>query len=298
MLRQMVRTIAPEPAPVTPTRTLRLAAERAMELSIGLAASVAWVELDEGQIDGLTASLQGDAMITMLERRAQPSGYVACDNQMRAALIEHQTTGRVRPRDAPGRPVTATDRALVRPLLLALIPEVVSVCAATELGDWVTDISLGDAIDAPRRLPMTLPDRPYRVIRLSLTLAEGRIGQIQIAFAQKDAPAKPVTPKQSDWTVQLQSQVMAAPTEITAVLHRMSLSLEAIEGLQIGQLLPLPGATVAHVRVEGRDRELLLQGRLGQISGQRAVRVEPAAPRTLQEVPVPGTTPALENGNG
>ena len=66
---------------------------------------------------------------------------------------------------------------------------------------------------------------------------------------------------------------MATPTQLQAVLHRLSIPLSAVMQLQAGDLMPLPMASVEKLRLEGSGGRRLVMGRLGQARGFRAVKL-------------------------
>jgi hypothetical protein len=82
---------------------------------------------------------------------------------------------------------------------------------------------------------------------------------------------------------------MRAQTQVEAILHRLRLPLAAAEGRAPGQVVPLPGVTVASVRLASAGLDLG-PARLGQVAGMRAVRIEtPLAPE-LVALGQPGLT--------
>nr|WP_245218473.1 FliM/FliN family flagellar motor switch protein [Rubellimicrobium aerolatum] len=95
-------------------------------------------------------------------------------------------------------------------------------------------------------------------------------------------------------------QVLAAQVALDAVLHRLSLPLAEAEALHVGQLLPLPGVTVASVRLEGSGGVDLGSARLGQVAGMRAIRIEQPPPPALDQLPIPAESlpPMLESALG
>jgi flagellar motor switch protein FliM len=86
-------------------------------------------------------------------------------------------------------------------------------------------------------------------------------------------------------------EALRAQALVEAILHRLSLPLSEASALEPGQLLPLPGVTVASVRLEAGGVPLG-PARLGQVAGMRAVRIEtPLAPQ-LADLPPLGAPAA------
>jgi flagellar motor switch protein FliM len=84
----------------------------------------------------------------------------------------------------------------------------------------------------------------------------------------------------------LRENILDAPARLHAVLHRTMMTVAEVEAFEVGQVVSLKGVTVGSVRLEGPRQRLLANVRLGQVSGLRAVRLEPAQEVDLGEVPI------------
>jgi len=130
---------------------------------------------------------------------------------------------------------------------------------------------------------MLLPNGNYRAVRLTLDLgAGGRQGLFGLMV--RIPPAKPNLVEAPAAPATVAGPALEAPTLLQAVLHRLSIPLDKAEALEVGQLLPLPGVTVASVRIEGGGQDLG-PARLGQVSGMRAVRIEAPLSPQLEDIP-------------
>jgi flagellar motor switch protein FliM len=76
------------------------------------------------------------------------------------------------------------------------------------------------------------------------------------------------------WDRRMYAAVSQAPAALQAVLHKMHLTLGYVDGLQVGDVLPLSGATVGSVRLFAPDDVMVGKARLGQSAGMRAVRIQ------------------------
>ena len=280
-LRRMMRPAA-APAPLTPARALRLAAARAAERGAGLALAVLGVAEELGDLDDLLSRLEEGLLLVALDGGAP--GLVALDGEGLAAVVEAQTLGGPTPRPAERRPPTAADLALARPFLDRLLAECREATGGTALDGWLDGTGAGQRLGGARDAGLSLPDGRYRVVRLTLDLgAGGRQGLLvllaRLAPAPSDAPA-PEAPR-------LEGRVLGAKVAVEAVLHRVALPLAAVEALEPGQVLALPGVTVASVRLEGPGGAPLGPARLGQVAGLRAVRLEAPPPPLLDDGPRP-----------
>ncbi|TNC73874.1 FliM/FliN family flagellar motor switch protein [Rubellimicrobium roseum] len=280
-MRRLVRPPAP-PAAITPARALRLAATRAAERSISLPLAVLGVSEEEGPLDDLLGRLEDGLMLIALHEDDHPVGLVALDAEARAAVLEVQTLGRVAPAVAEVRVVTAADAALARPFLQALLAEVEAGTAGTVLDGWVRGPALAARLPGPREAAMILSDGLYRIVRLTLDLGAGGRQGLALLLIRLRPPPEPAWAEPPAATVA--DPVLAAPATLTAVLHRLQLPLAGAEALEVGQVLALPGVTVASVRLEVAGIDLG-PARLGQMAGMRALRIEEPLTPGLDELP-------------
>jgi flagellar motor switch protein FliM len=294
ILRRILRAApggAAEAPPLTPARALRLAFARAADRASGLAVAVLGIADEVGPLDDLLIRLEPGLMLLGVERNGI-AGLLAFDTEARAAAVEARTLGRPSAQPAELREPTAVDASLTLPLAQAFLDEAAVATAGTRLDGWIGAARAGARLPSPREAALVLPDGDYRAVRLTIDLgAGGRQGLclllLPVALRQPQAPEA----AGKDWRDGLGEQVMAAPAEVVAVLHRLRLPLGEAEALDVGQVLPLPGVTVASVRLEGLGGADLGPARLGQVAGMRAVRIEAPPPPDLVEIGAPGSAP-------
>ena len=255
------------------------------------------VSAEESGLDTVLAQVPGDMMLLSLWGERGMSGLVGVDLELRTALVEVQTMGRLRATPAESRPVTATDAALSQPLVAAFLMELVQATRGTDLAGWADGHRVDGRVSGPRGAEMALADVKYRLVRLTIDLAAGdRQGEMLLALplvlpvaAQVAAAPDP----RAGFAAQLQRNILQAEAALKAVLTRLRLPLREAEALEVGQLMPLPGVTVASLRLEGPDGKLVALGRLGQSAGMRAVRIEVAAAPAMRETAMPAATGPL-----
>ncbi|MGZ9810081.1 FliM/FliN family flagellar motor switch protein [Pseudoroseicyclus sp. H15] len=216
-------------------------------------------------------------------------GLAGLDGELRAAVVELQTTGNLRAKPADPRPITSTDAALAMPLVDALIGDLVDTAGGTQLEGWADGMGCLRRLSGADAARLVLPEELYRLARLTLDLGgEGRQGALFLMLPA-DGPSQAEDGQAEDgWNATLRSAVLSAPATLTAVLHRFELPYAGIEAFEVGQVLPLPGVTVRSVRLECANGQVQAHGRLGQASGLRAVRIEERAEEEMQEVPIGG----------
>jgi flagellar motor switch protein FliM len=244
-----------------------------------------------GPLDDLLSRLEPGLMLLGVERGGM-AGLVALDAEARAAVAEAQTLGRPSAQPAEPREPTAVDAALALPLAQAFLEEAAVATAGTRLDGWVGAARAAARLPSARDAALALPDGEYRAVRLTIDLGVGgRQGLCLLLLPVALRQAGATEAAEAGWRDGLEEQVMAAPAEVTAVLHRLRLPLGEADGLDVGQVLALPGVTVASVRLEGPGGAEFGRARLGQVAGMRAVRLEAPPPPTLAEIVPPGPAP-------
>jgi flagellar motor switch protein FliM len=291
VMQRILRKPEPEPeAQQTPTRALRQALSRAAEDSVGLHLFVLGVRLEEAGLDDLLGRLEGDLMLLGVADGGDRSGFVGIDPETRAAIVEIQTLGRVSPAKPLPRRVTAADRALAEPFVTVFLRELAAETAGTSLGGWSDGFRTNGFFPSPREIGLALPDGDYRVVRMTLDLgAGGRQGLLVLVLPvpREEVAPDPVTPAR-EWSAALAGNVMSAPADVRAILHRIRLPLRMVEAFELGQLITLPGVSVGKVRVETPDDTLVSYARLGQMGGMRAVRLGKPGQQDMQDaMPLP-----------
>ena len=271
--------------PVTSARALRLAMARSAERSVGLTLTVIGVTEEVMPLDALLAQLDPSWMLLSIGADDHLIGFAGLDLQARTAVVEVQTLGVLRTAAAPERPITPSDAALCAPFVARFLSDFAVTSDSTPLAGWTEGLAAGARFQDGRAVGMVLPECDMRLVRLSLDLATGeRQGLFVLALPVRRVPPRPERaasgPRFAD---QFRSAVMEAPATLTAVLHRLRLPIREVERFRIGQVVDLPGITVRSVRIEGPDGVPVAEGRLGQITGMRAVRIEARSGDELAE---------------
>lgn len=268
--------------PLTASRAVRLAVARGADLSVGLTLTVGSVGEQALPLDAMLEELNDELLLTALTRNGEIVGIFGCDAGFVGAAIEVMTTGKVAAAAVDSRTITRTEGILVQPVLRKMLDELNITTARTALDGWTAAVALGTRFENLRAVGFALGDQTYRMIRMTLDCgAPDRQGELVLALplqpsalpaAQHPQPRKPVL----DWHTSFRAAVMGAPARLDAVLHKMHVPLGTLTRLEVGQVLPLNGCTVGMVRLVAPDGHTVARGRLGQIAGQIAVRIQPA----------------------
>ncbi len=277
----------PVASPLTTSRAVRLALVKAASDAGGLVLTVASTGDDVGRLDDLLGGLDKGLMLVGIHRKGALAGFVAVDMQLRAAMLEMQTMGRLSDHAADDRPATGTDKALCDPLLAGFLAALPPAVKGTGYEGWVDDVTLGDRLADSRLAGLLLKDGDYRVLRMTVDLgAADRQGAVLLALPMQAQPvAEPVAPaKAVDWDSAFAAAVHGAPASLTARLHQFTMTLGQAQSLRVGDVVPLPGCTVSSVRLIAPDGRTVAQAKLGQLAGHRAVRIELAPPAQMHDL--------------
>jgi len=272
-------------SPLTSSRAVRSALAKSANDSVGLSLTVNSVIEDIVSIDDLLDQLDEGLMLVGLQCEGRVVGLVALDIQMRSAVVEIQTMGRLVARQAADRPPTATDKAMCEPVLSALLGALPTAVTGTDFDGWVDGLSLGGMIESTRAAGLTLDDCSYRALRMTVDLGVADreaclVLALPVVTAEEDVLPEPKQPV--DWATALHATVSAAPATLDAVLHRFKISIGRVQSLKVGQLIPLPGCTVNSVRLIAPGGRAVASAKLGQAGGMRALRIEDdVAPQLL-----------------
>src|SRR6056297_2483640 len=110
-----------DPRVLSPVRALRLALARAADTLYELPLVVAPVEQRRVAAGEVESALDGEGLCLLLDGAEGARAAMRMCPAFVSALIEVQTTGRVRPGKVRPRPPTRTDAAMVAPLVDALL---------------------------------------------------------------------------------------------------------------------------------------------------------------------------------
>jgi flagellar motor switch protein FliM len=270
---------APEDVPITSSRAIRLAITRAADLTHDLALGVSALREEVVSLDDLLAAFDSSWMLIAMTSDKHITGLAALDLNMRAALVEVQTMGKVLD-DAPeDRKPTGTDAGMAQPLISAFLAQLQDTAKRTPLDGWALNVDVGDRINSARAAGLVLDECKYRLIRISVDLGAGnRQAELALALPSRaEVCGKVIKPEISgDWETRFCTVINGSQAQLDAILHKFSIPLHRAEALAVGQVFPLPGCTVSSVKLIAGDGRKVASARLGQSGGMRAVRIEVA----------------------
>nr|WP_280517721.1 FliM/FliN family flagellar motor C-terminal domain-containing protein [Falsirhodobacter halotolerans] len=259
---------------------------RAARDVLGLEAVVSGTPSAAGPVEDLRKTVAEGALVLPLAREDGAVGAAVIGAGLAQGVVEWQLSGRITATQAARTP-TRTDAMLLQPWLdhtLALAEE-----GLAQDDDLATleGFRVGAGLG---RLAALSGD--YRQVGGSVGLGGGlRTGDV-LLFLPSRMSASVRSDRDRRFSHDLRQQVLSTEAVMQAVLCRMTLPLATVMALREGATLPLAGATVQDLAIEGTRGASLARGRLGQHRGMRAVRVTPAA-----EEAAPGNVVTLRDAS-
>jgi flagellar motor switch/type III secretory pathway protein FliN len=189
--------------------------------------------------------------------------------------------GRVLP-EPPGeaRVPTSTDAALCAPLLDGLLERAVALPETIEERQVLAGFRFGARAADTRLLTLALEAPEYHVFRLTLDIARGvRQGEMLLCLP---VPQTQKSGTDADETVDdeppqqpklLCDAVMQLPADLNVAIARVSMPLSRISSFAVGDTLALGHVPFDKAVVQTTDGRTISKGVLGQVDGQRAVRL-------------------------
>lgn len=268
-------------------KALRLSLAKTADTMFDLPLTVSTVEQSRVMAQAIPDSLNEEGLLIVLDGAAGARGAVRLDPQLIAALIEVQITGAVRPSEARARTYTRTDAAMASEFLDRVLDGFDAHLLEHADGHRPLELRFGDLIEDARVLALTLDDGQFDLFRITVTLAEGaKTGLISFVLphrATAKAPGRvPAAPKTE---TPLAATVLQATAVLDTVLARLDMPLGEVCALKPGMLLPLPNDSLSETRLYAPHGHMVAAVRLGQLNGQRAVRLVSA-----EQLPEPEET--------
>ena len=252
----------------------------------GLAVTPYATELRSLPAAQVASEIAGDRLILRLLRDGATVGICALDPVLVAGLLDVRTKGEIGAVLSEKREFTLTDSLLVAPFVRGLVAQIAGFEGDNALSSAALGLTVGGACPAGQAVALALGEGQLHHMDISVSLPlAGCEGQIAIAF--KDVHRETRVDdgaRQGQWRAALAQNVMSSAAHLQVILTRLRLPLSTVQGLAAGDVLPLVGVRTTGIRVETPDGTLVVQARLGQSGGLRAVRVEAPVAVQMQDL--------------
>lgn len=267
-------------------RSWRVVLARAARDAMALGLEVTQLDQSRASLAELLDMPTDHALIAVLEGPKDGLGLMAISAPLLAAMTEMQTIGRVAGMSPPSRKPSRTDAAMTAGFVDMALCGLEDALADEADLHWAGGFRYASFLEDPRPLGLLLEDFPYRVLVAEVSVESGaRKGQILLAVPADGRGQRPQLASQASpdvaiahsFAADLAAQVEGAACVLHAVIHRLKCPLSAVLGMQVGDVLALPVASIDRVSFEGLDGLRVSDGRLGQNKGMRAIRLTPLA---------------------
>ncbi len=275
----------------------RLSFARAARASSGLVVDMGAQNLARRSLAEVLELVPDRALIALLDGPEGRHGVLALSAELMAGLIESQTIGRVLPAPPPPRRPTRTDAAMVMDGIDRALSGMEGEGPPADGLRWPAGYRYASFVEDPRPLGLLLDDLPYLVAQTVVGFGEGgRSGQLVLALPEGDRVTTPAAAARgpdpaAEFARMLSDTVGEADCTLEAVLARTVLPLQAVLALAPGQMLPLTGAALDRIVLEGMDGRPVARARLGQARGLRALRLTGEAAAVAERIS-PAVAPA------
>ncbi|ASM71800.1 MULTISPECIES: FliM/FliN family flagellar motor switch protein [Roseobacteraceae] len=268
---------------VTVAKAMRLSVAKVALDVFDMAMQAIGLVVEERSQEDCVEMMADDALLVLLDGPQGRVGAAMIDAGLVGGLIQQQTMGRVTPEPGSARPMTDTDAAMCAPMLDALFAKAAQ--AVEDEGDklLLRGFTFGARADEPRLVAMALEERDYRVIRLTLDMAKGARQGDLVLFV----PSVPVPDPDGDGLDEaehtgaadsgprnLTDVVMHLEAELMVQLCHVRMNLSDLTRLSAGDTLLLPPGTFPKTRIIAQSGKCLGTGTLGQVDGQRALKID------------------------
>jgi hypothetical protein len=273
-------------------RALRLALARAAKDLFELPLAVIGAKQARCDAEGAGAYLADDRLLVLLDGGDGLAGAVSLDGACVAALIQQQTMGRVTGITMGERPFTGTDAALAEPLIEALLTRASGLTDQPEDKNCLSGFRFGARVEDARSLVLALEADKYRIFDLTIDIAEGTM-QGAICLLLPDLPPEPEKGAKNGKGSPppgpgLDRAFGVMRADLTATICRLRMPLTELAALKLGDVLPLVRERLEETELIAIDGRSIAAGRLGQINGLRALRLnETKAATDYSDLPAP-----------
>ena len=268
---------------MSPAKALRRALSRTADSLWELALVTQGVQQEIVDHDGCLEVLAPGHLLILMEGPEGARGLVSVDREIMTGLIEIQTIAKVTRMPVEDRPLTPTDAAMMAPLLDGALERFEANLDGNPDLAQLRGFRFGAIVEDARTAGLLIEAASFRAFRVTLDLEAGtRRGDIQIILPIREVASAP-DPAADLRPGPHETRLMLVPARIETVLARIRLPLGKANALRPGDLLELPSMAQEKAELIAPKGHRLASGRLGQMNGFRAIRLDlPAGVRAAK----------------
>ncbi|KIC25517.1 MULTISPECIES: FliM/FliN family flagellar motor C-terminal domain-containing protein [unclassified Leisingera] len=246
--------------------------------------------------EDLADQLSDKDLLVVLDCPQGRLGAASMDAATVTALIQQQTIGAVIGKAPSERHYTPTDAAMTADFLERSFAKVVAMLDGQTDQSLFSGYRFGAQVENVRSLVLGMEADDYRVIELNLDLACGAMQGVMKLILPEPTAEELQDGQGSANGPSLGASLDSIRAELTAVLCKMRVPVQQFASLKIGDSIPLDSAFLYETDLLTIGGKPVAQGRLGQMNGSRAVRLNP--PRNSQPRNGGAEAAAFSEGGG
>lgn len=231
--------------------------------------------------EDLADSLSDKDLLVLMDGPDGRIGAVTMDAALVTALIQKQTIGQIMGKAPSERNYTPTDAAMTAEFLEKTFGKVVTMLDGHSDQLIFNGYRYGAQIEDVRSLVLGMEAEDYRLISLTMDLAIGAM-QGEMKFILPEPTPEQLGKGTGVSGPSLASNMGAMRAELSAVLCKVRVPLNELSALKEGELLSLDSAFLYETDLIGIGGQSIAKGKLGQLNGSRAVRLNEAQAKEME----------------
>lgn len=256
-------------------KLMRVEMPRTADVLLALQAEVRSVNSKVVTQDEIVEGLVESDMISLMTDPDDALGLIVVDANLKAAMIEIQTLGKVSTAPASERAPTRTDLVMVSDLLDRWQHDVHEAAKQQGVADAlpIAGFTREQGLLGLRAVELTLDPGRYNRLRIAISLGGGaKIGTL--SYFVPASLARVGGMSEDALGPKLRPHLMEAPVEMDVILTRLEKPLGEAMNFAAGDVIAINAEALGEVSLEVRALdEVIGQARLGQVKGMRAVRL-------------------------
>ncbi|PRY86790.1 FliM/FliN family flagellar motor switch protein [Donghicola tyrosinivorans] len=280
ILRSMANGGRPEPQQ-------RFARSCEVAFGAGLDHPVRVMASGRGQVAArlIPDNLEAGTLILLLDAADGRTGALLVPPLLSAGMVQLLTFGMLTAASVAPRMPTATDAALLEPLVNRVLDDM------AEADQGFERLRFG-ALLAPAHFARVMPEGALDEYWSELKLGADHSGKVRLIMPppMPDEASEVMDP--AEWRAALSENVSAAQVSLQVVLEEYRMPLQRVEALSVGDELTIPMEALERAQLRISNGEKVGIGKLGRFGGRRAFKF------TDGQKAEPAPALPVENENG
>lgn len=229
------------------------------------------VDFSDTDKTSLVQGLKETELVFRLTNDKGDGGLCIVSPELLAGLIEIQLYGYVTAGEVGERKPTRTDGIVVASLVDAWMTTAQEVATAEDMEPLpFTGFVRGNGVLDQRNAGLLIEPGRYAQMSVKMSLGDdAKTGMLTLAWpAHTQAGAVEQT-----LAKQMERHLLNLDAPLHVVLARIPLAIERVRTLAVDDVIEVPAQALVSVKLEGIDGTPVGTGRLGQVEGKRAVRL-------------------------